>query len=48
MAYLTVKREVDMATVSAIKKVGLNLFVPPREALHTFLDGVIVEIRAWE
>lgn len=45
---LTTEAEVDRATVSAIKKFGLNLVVLPSESLHTLLDGVIMEIQAWE
>lgn len=40
--------EADRATVSPIKQVDLKLAAVPSEALHTLLDGVIAEIRAWE
>lgn len=45
---LTTKVEVDKATMSAIKQVGLNLFVLPSEANHTLQDGVITKLHAKE
>ena len=45
---LIAKAEANMATVSALKKVELNLVVLPSEAFHTLQDSVITELRAWE
>lgn len=43
---LIAKAEANMATVSALKKVELNLVVLPSEAFHTLQDSVITELRA--
>lgn len=45
---LTIDNEVDRPTISALKGVGLNPAVLPREALHLLQDGVIAELRARE
>lgn len=43
---LITETKAGRATVSALKKVGLNLVALPSEALHTLQDGVILEIQA--
>lgn len=45
---LIIEIESNRSTISALKKVGLNLVVLPNEALHTLKDGVITELRAHE
>ena len=45
---LTTRVEADKATVSALKKVGLNLVVLSSEALYTLQNSVITKIWARE
>lgn len=41
---LTTEVEADKATISTLKKFGLNLVTLPSEALNTLQDGVIAKL----
>ena len=42
---LTTENEADRSTISALKRLGLNLAVLSREVIHLLQDGVITELR---